>query len=80
MNSDAKIDKKGRIVIPKEMRRELGLRDGGKVKVSLGRGRILITAPVSPEEFIRKMEGCIKEGSPIPRIDPLKLKRIWEQP
>ncbi|MEM1557266.1 MAG: hypothetical protein QXT26_00550 [Thermoproteota archaeon] len=32
--------------------------------------------PISPEEFIEEMEGCIREGTP--KISPLKLKEIWE--
>jgi len=34
---------------------------------------------VTPEEFIREMEGCVKEGSEIPRTNPLEMKRIWEE-
>jgi len=35
--------------------------------------------PVTPEEFIHEMEGCIKEDSPISKINPLELKKIWEK-
>jgi len=35
--------------------------------------------PVTPEEFIHEMEGCIKEDFPIPTINPLELKKIWEK-
>ena len=37
---------------------------------------IVIMPPISAEEFIKEMEGCIKEG--ISTMDPLKLKKIWE--
>jgi hypothetical protein len=30
---------------------------------------------LSPDDFIKEMEGCIKEGHVV--IDPLKLKEIW---
>ena len=30
-----------------------------------------------PEDFIREMQGAIKKGSKVKRIDPLKLKEIW---
>ncbi|GAI00939.1 unnamed protein product [marine sediment metagenome] len=40
---------------------------------------ILKREECTPVEFIREMEGCVKEGSPIPKIDPLRLKRIWEK-
>ncbi len=76
---EAVIDKKGRIVIPANLRQRLGLREGAKVKLALERGKIVIMRPVAPEEFIHEMEGCIKEGNPIPRVNPLRLKEIWEK-
>ena len=36
-----------------------------------------LSVRISPEEFIAEMEGFIKEGSPLPKIDPLRLKEIW---
>jgi hypothetical protein len=41
-------------------------------------GKLITTPPISPDEFIRQMEGCITEGSP--SQDPLKLKDMWEDP
>jgi len=73
------VDKKGRIVIPRQLREGLGLHEGAKVRLTLEERKIIIMRPVAPEEFIREMEGCIKEGSPIPEIDPLELKKIWER-
>ena len=32
---------------------------------------------ISPQEFIKEMEGYITEGTPT--IDPLKLRKIWEE-
>ncbi|MGQ9552421.1 MAG: AbrB/MazE/SpoVT family DNA-binding domain-containing protein [Candidatus Bathycorpusculaceae bacterium] len=79
MVEEAVVDKKGRIVIPAHLRQELRLREGAKVKLALEEGKILIMRPVTPEEFIHEMEGCIKEDSPIPKINPLELKKIWEK-
>ena len=76
---EAAVDKKGRVVIPAHLRQRLGLREGAKVKLALEGRKIIIIKPIAPEEFIREMEGCVKEGSPIPRINPLKLKEIWEK-
>ena len=77
MVEEAVVDKKGRIVIPVHLRKGLGLREGAKVKLTLEDGKIFIMRQVTPEEFIHEMEGCVKEGSQIPRINPLELKRIW---
>lgn len=73
------IDEKGRVVIPKRLRERAGLREGARVRLSVEGGRITVAKPVGPAEFIREMEGCVKGDSPVPKIDPLRLKRIWER-
>jgi AbrB family looped-hinge helix DNA binding protein len=70
------VDEKGRILIPKEIREKIGLRTGGKARLKVEKERIVIMPPISPEDFIREMEGCIKEGTPA--IEPLDLKKMWE--
>ena len=69
------IDSKGRVLIPKKARDKIGLQAGGKARLEIEQDRIIIMPLISPEEFIKEMEGCIKEG--MPTIDPLKLKKIW---
>jgi AbrB family looped-hinge helix DNA binding protein len=78
MTDEAVVDEKGRIAIPKHMRDELDLREGTRVKLEIEKEKILIMKPIAPEEFINKMEGFIKEGSVIQKVNPLKLKEIWE--
>jgi AbrB family looped-hinge helix DNA binding protein len=70
------VDEKGRILIPKATREKIGLRTGGKARLKVEKERIVIMPPISPEDFIREMEGCIKEGTPA--IEPLDLKKMWE--
>ena len=79
MVEEAVMDKKGRIVIPRRLREGLGLREGAKVRLAMEEGKIVVMRPVTPEEFIHEMEGCIKEDSQIPKINPLELKKIWEK-
>ena len=79
MVEEASIDKKGRIVIPRHLREGLGLHEGAKVRLTLEEEKILITKPITPGKFIHEMEGCIKEDSPVPKINPLELKKIWEK-
>jgi len=76
--SEAILDSKGRIMLPKAFRDALGLEAGRKVRLYLQGNSIIVTPPIKPEEFMQKMKGCIKEGSAIQKVDPLKLKRIWE--
>jgi AbrB family looped-hinge helix DNA binding protein len=70
------VDNKGRVLIPKEVRDKVGLQTGGKARLKVEKEKIIIMPPISPEEFIEEMEGCIREGTPT--IDPLKLKKMWE--
>ena len=70
------VDSKGRVLIPKHIRDKVGLRAGGKARLKIERQKIIILPPFSPEEFIKEMEGCIREGAPT--INPLKLKKMWE--
>lgn len=70
------IDEKGRILIPKKAREKIGLITGGKARLKVEKEKLIIMPPISPEDFIREMEGCIKGGTPT--INPLDLKKIWE--
>jgi AbrB family looped-hinge helix DNA binding protein len=70
------VDCKGRLLIPKEVREGVGLQLGGKARLKVQNETIVIMPPISPEEFIKEMEGCIKEGTPT--INPLELKKMWE--
>lgn len=76
MEQEVTIDEKGRVLIPKEARDKLGLQSGGKARLKIEKEKLIITPPVSPEEFMRELEGCIKEGTPA--TDPLDLKKMWE--
>jgi AbrB family looped-hinge helix DNA binding protein len=70
------VDHKGRVQIPKAIRDKVGLHVGGKARLKIEKENIVIMPPISPEEFIKEMEGCIKEG--VPLMDPLNLKKMWE--
>lgn len=70
------IDGKGRILLPKKTREKIGLLAGGKARLKVENKKIIIMPPISPEDFIQEMEGCIKEGTPT--INPLDLKKIWD--
>lgn len=73
------VDGKGRIILPKPFREELGITGGSKVSVQLERERLIISRTVDADDFIRDMEGFIKDDSALPLTDPLSLKRIWEK-
>jgi AbrB family looped-hinge helix DNA binding protein len=73
------VDSKGRIILPRPLRTALGLTEGTGVAVSLEKDQLVVSRLVDPKEFIRHMEGFVKEGSALPLMDPLSLKRIWEK-
>jgi AbrB family looped-hinge helix DNA binding protein len=70
------VDEKGRVLIPKKARDKIGLQPGAKARLKIEDDKLTIMPPISPEEFMQEMEGCIKEGKPI--INPLELKKMWE--
>ena len=77
------MDSKGRIVIPEDVRKELGLNKGSRVRVRLeknGTGgglAVVLTKSVGPDEFIRRTQGILKKESRAKAADPLRLKEIW---
>lgn len=76
--SNTIVDDKGRIIIPEDLRKKLRIRKGSKVKINVKyNNEVVITSVVDSKKFIEKMEGFIKEGSKIEKMDPLKLKEIW---
>ena len=54
----AKVDKFGRIVIPKKIRQELGIRDNSAVFIETGANGLLLK-PEKSVPFIKEMNGII---------------------
>ena len=81
--NEATMDSKGRIVIPEDVRKELGLNEGSTIRVRLekrgttGDSAVILTKSVGPEEFIKRTEGTLKKESRAKAADPLRLKEIW---
>jgi bifunctional DNA-binding transcriptional regulator/antitoxin component of YhaV-PrlF toxin-antitoxin module len=50
------LDCKERVPIPKEFREKVGLQLGGKARLKVENGNIIIMPPNSPEEFIGELE------------------------
>jgi AbrB family looped-hinge helix DNA binding protein len=75
---ETRIDSKGRVVIPKEVRKELGLTGGSRVRISVAEDNsIVVKSGVNPQEFIKQTEGLLKRGSRAKAADPLRLKEVW---
>lgn len=67
------LDKRGRVVIPKELREKFGLNLGQSVVVELRGEEIVLKSALKVEKFIGGLKGCVR-GS---QIRPMELKRIW---
>lgn len=80
------MDSKGRIVIPEDVRKELGLNEGSRVTVTLEKSSVnsgtvvILTKGVGPDEFIKRTKGALKKQSRAKAADPLRLKEIWGGP
>jgi len=73
------VDEKGRIVVPKPIRKELRITEGSRVSVRVENEKLVVSRVVEPKEFINEMEGFVRKDSPLPLIDPISLKRIREK-
>jgi len=70
---EAVIDDRGRIVIPREIREELGLRSNQKLWISTKGDELVLSPEIGPDEFASGLRGCV-QGS---KIKPENLKQIW---
>jgi AbrB family looped-hinge helix DNA binding protein len=62
----AKVDSKGRIVLPKEVRERLGITPGTEVEVHEEDGKAVVEPEANPEEVIERMDRLVAETEPEP--------------
>lgn len=58
-----KVDDKGRIVLPKDVRERLGITPGTKVEVRTDEGRAIVEPEDDPGRIIERMEGLVESAS-----------------
>ncbi|WP_137285532.1 AbrB/MazE/SpoVT family DNA-binding domain-containing protein [Halorussus salinisoli] len=59
----AKVDSKGRIVLPQEMRERLGITPGTEVEIHEEDGKAVVEPEDDPEQVIERMERLVEETS-----------------
>lgn len=59
----AKVDSKGRIVLPQEVRERLGITPGTEVDVHEEDGKAVVEPEDSPNEILDQMEKLVEEAS-----------------
>ena len=73
----AKVDSRGRITLPDEIRREMGLTPGKEIRVeNIGKG-VLIRPAITKKDFIKSLEGCITSKNRAEALSPLEIKKMW---
>jgi len=58
------VDSKGRIVLPKELRDQLGITPGTEVEVRTEDGKAVVEPEVDPETIIDRMDRLVAETAP----------------
>ncbi|GAB6878512.1 hypothetical protein JCM17823_07860 [Halorubrum gandharaense] len=77
-----KVDSKGRIVLPQEVRERLGITPGTEVDVHEEDGKAVVKPEDSPNEILERMEQLVEEATanreettPLPDgVDPIAQK------
>jgi AbrB family looped-hinge helix DNA binding protein len=57
----AKVDSKGRVVLPQEVRERLGITPGTEVEIHEEGGKAVVEPEDDPEQIIERMEELIEE-------------------
>ncbi len=61
MRVKRQVGPKGQVVIPKDIRQELGVVPGSLVELELRDGSVVITPTVTPEETVRQFLSVVKK-------------------
>ncbi len=77
MNAESKIDDKGRVCIPNEIRKLLNLKVGEKILFQVQEDKIILRKSISMEEFVKKSEVFSKKLKESIK-EPIEFKKMFE--
>jgi len=77
MNAESKIDDKGRVCIPNEIRKMLNLKSGEKILFQVQDDKIILRKSISMEEFVKKSEDFSEKLKGITK-EPIEFKKMFE--
>ena len=77
MNAESKIDDKGRVCIPNEIRKMLNLKSGERMLFQVQDGKIILRKSTSMEEFIKKSKDFSEKLKGVTK-KPIKFKQRFE--
>ena len=73
------IDRAGRIVVPRALRDELGLKGGTAVEIRVNGGRLEIEPVATPMRLVRRGKGRVATtDAPLPPIDADDVRAVIE--
>ncbi len=80
MNAKAILSSKGQVVIPKNMRNQLGLHSGSEFAISVKKRGVIELKPIARniKDFFGKGESCASLNSTPPDIDELITQAVIE--
>ena len=74
-NGKSKIDDKGRVCIPNEIKKILNLKSGDKILFQVQNDKIILRKSTSMEDFIKKSEKFSEKLKEITK-EPIKFKKL----
>ena len=77
MNAESKIDNKGRVCIPIEIRKLLNLKSGEKILFQVQDDKIILRKSTSMEDFIKKSEDFSEKLKGITK-KPIEFKKMFD--
>ncbi len=72
-----RIDERGRVTLPQDLREELALSPGDPVLVEKTEGGVVVRRVRSKKEVWRRLRGVITAKNAVARMDPMELKRLF---
>jgi len=77
MTAESKIDNKGRILIPNEIRKLLNIKSGEKMLFQIQENKIILRKSTSMEDFISKSEEFSKKLKETSK-EPIEFSKILD--
>jgi AbrB family looped-hinge helix DNA binding protein len=80
MGIKVKVDERGRITLPAEVRKFLNIEPGNEIIAEKRKEGLLISKKITPEEFLMEAEELQKKIKETKKAEeePLRVKEIWK--
>ena len=73
----SRIDDRGRVTLPQELRDELALAPGDVVTIEKAADGVVLRRVRSKKELWQKLQGVITAKNALGKLDPMELKRLF---